>query len=88
MNFAKTRKFYSLLRQRFITLKKVAGHSVESHGFHYYWVLECEQSTQKEPVEVEVISVCPCTHTFVLSHLYVGQICNAKNSLGWCWRAV
>lgn len=44
--------------------------------------------SEKVSIKAGVISVCTCTHTFVLSHLYVGQICNAKNSVGWCWMAV
>lgn len=36
--------------------------------------------TGKDIHELEAIYAYTYTHTFVLSHLYVSQTCNAKNS--------
>lgn len=44
---------------------------MESHGFHYYWALKCEQSTLRKSLLKQELSLHAHAHTPLCYHIYM-----------------
>lgn len=89
MNFAKTRKFYPLLRLKIYHTKKGGWAFSGIPQFSLLLGLEMwTKFTERGSIKVEAISVCLCTHTPLCYHIYMLGRYAMLRIQGWCWIAV